>query len=1210
MNHHCSMIPAAADLRRSSIQAPRLTQALRRPAGLLALAVLLSAASPLAAQSTLGYAEYYIPGEEADLIASIIATPGAGAPASQTAANINSVLSIVSSADNVQIFIDEWEDGYEFNPASPLTTADAKWDVATTGSGEQGAALTRGQVLTLSETNTYVTGSQGIDAGDRIYVTGAPVSVVRTCWADDPGTFVSGSWPLFPVQYWQSTFTVPIGTDIPAAAGNTNKPFTLTDLFVQARYDNTRVIVYGPTGTQLSSTVLAAGKSIKQTGVLKGTTVVATLNGSSTPRPVQAHLYTSTSGIDSRYYSLSPDSFVGSEYIVGVPSMTHPTNEEGGRNVNTAAYIFAKSNSTTVEISTASGTTTQVLNANDVFRFQMPRATAGQRAGRLGARFRSTDTTKKIQVLVASDDQRDNVDWGHQALPVDFLLNDYYVPFAPNNPLHVTPLNDNTTVYVDFNTDGVADRTYLMNRFDTRQVYDPDTVATGAHVYGNGPFQLAWGQDDTEFTPNEPNPDYDQGYTVLPLYWYDPVLGITHTATPIAMSSSGGTATFTTTVKTSSYDTFNVDIYATMPTGWTYVSGSSTVTYDDGTPNSTANPSVSGLNLTWALDHDLLANKTITITYQASTTGSNAGLNTSTASAFGTSIVNESDPTNAIFRPSATADILVAGPATTTVSVTKTSNASTRTHQTDPITYTITAQNTGATNAATNVTLWDQLPNSLTYVSGTSTITRPINGNYVTVADYFDSASYSLNRGTQTWRANTTASSWTESGESTDASGGDIIITSDQGSSRLRIKDNDLSITRSVNLTGAVDPTLRFIYRREALDNANDNVVVQASSNGTSWTQLGSAIAGAASGTTTDAAYLPFSASLAAFAGNNNVRIRFLTSSSLGNDDIVYVDNVEIEYTTRTTTTLVGSSPSILAQGFTLYPGETVTATFQAIPVQPAPSGVTTLTNSATLYSANTVPTTATRNDALGAIGDFVFVDINGNGTYQAGTDTLPSGVQINLIGLGADNTFGTSDDINYGTQSTNASGNYSFTGLAPGQYRVSPVTASLPAGTSVTSTNPVTITLTAGQTNNSGDFTLLMRGSVTGTVYTDTNGNGSKDDGETGIGGVLVTVTNGLGGSFTDTTEADGTWSVSGVPAGEASVNVNDADLPAGAVQTGGNDPTTVTVVGGSSVDTADGYQLRGSVTGTVYTDTNGNGSKDDGETGIGGVLVTVTNG
>jgi len=149
------------------------------------------------AQDTVGFAEYYILGTETDIIESLKPV-GAGVPAGDTGANINSRLSLVSSANNVRVYLDEWEDGYDFNPASPNTTADASF------------SLTEGQVLTLTDANTYVTTSTGVNGGDRLYVTGAPVSMVRTVWPDTPGTFISGNWALYPVQTWASQYTVPV----------------------------------------------------------------------------------------------------------------------------------------------------------------------------------------------------------------------------------------------------------------------------------------------------------------------------------------------------------------------------------------------------------------------------------------------------------------------------------------------------------------------------------------------------------------------------------------------------------------------------------------------------------------------------------------------------------------------------------------------------------------------------------------------------------------------------------------------------------------------------------------------------------------------------------------------------------------------------------------------------------------------------------------
>ncbi|EAS18536.1 hypothetical protein BBFL7_02626, partial [Flavobacteria bacterium BBFL7] len=135
------------------------------------------------------------------------------------------------------------------------------------------------------------------------------------------------------------------------------------------------------------------------------------------------------------------------------------------------------------------------------------------------------------------------------------------------------------------------------------------------------------------------------------------------------------------------------------------------------------------------------------------------------------------------------------------------------------------------------------------------------------------------------------------------------------------------------------------------------------------------------------------------------------------------------------------------------------------------------------------------------------------------------------------------------------------------------------------------------------------MPGTVEGLVYNDLNGNGTQDAGEPGIANVDVTITDSEGNVVTTTTAADGSYSADVVAAGTASVDLDDADLPAGFVQTEGTDPTDVTVVGGTTVTEEDnGFNVPGTVEGLVYNDLNGNGTQDAGEPGIANVDVTIT--
>lgn len=154
-----------------------------------------------------------------------------------------------------------------------------------------------------------------------------------------------------------------------------------------------------------------------------------------------------------------------------------------------------------------------------------------------------------------------------------------------------------------------------------------------------------------------------------------------------------------------------------------------------------------------------------------------------------------------------------------------------------------------------------------------------------TFRDQFDSVSFANNDGTLSWSTN-----WLEINESNGAGSGDIRVTSNSGSNRLRIKDNSEGAQRQADLTGASSAILTFIYRRVGLDGSSDYVRVDASPNGGgSWTELARF-----QGPATDGGYLSASLDLTPYI-SSNTRIRFFSSNSNGNDDIVYFDNVQIE---------------------------------------------------------------------------------------------------------------------------------------------------------------------------------------------------------------------------------------------------------------------------------------------------------------------------
>ncbi|MFT5408799.1 MAG: putative repeat protein (TIGR01451 family) [Verrucomicrobiales bacterium] len=94
-------------------------------------------------------------------------------------------------------------------------------------------------------------------------------------------------------------------------------------------------------------------------------------------------------------------------------------------------------------------------------------------------------------------------------------------------------------------------------------------------------------------------------------------------------------------------------------------------------------------------------------------------------------------------------------------------------------------------------------------------------------------------------------------------------------------------------------------------------------------------------------------------------------------------------------------------------------------------------------------------------IGDTVFFDANGNGTYDIGTDSLLPNVGVTLYR--DSNGDGMADGSSIATASTDAGGQYLFDGLAPDSYLVEVDTSDpqLPQGTSI-STDSYIVVLTA----------------------------------------------------------------------------------------------------------------------------------------------------
>ena len=163
-------------------------------------------------------------------------------------------------------------------------------------------------------------------------------------------------------------------------------------------------------------------------------------------------------------------------------------------------------------------------------------------------------------------------------------------------------------------------------------------------------------------------------------------------------------------------------------------------------------------------------------------------------------------------------------------------------------------------------------------------------------------------------------------------------------------------------------------------------------------------------------------------------------------------------------------------------------------------------------------------------------------------------------------------------------------------------VTATTPVTPTVTATTPVTPTVaatatitptiaaTATVTPTIAATATPSPGTINGTVFNDLNANGIQNTGEEGIAGVTVT----LDGTTTTTTDANGNYSFTDVPAGRHTVM--ETDLTNYVSTTLNNVPVNVTSAGTAVANFGD--ILQGTVSGGVF---NVNG------TGIAGVTVEL---
>ncbi|MGD9872967.1 MAG: SdrD B-like domain-containing protein [Kiritimatiellia bacterium] len=278
--------------------------------------------------------------------------------------------------------------------------------------------------------------------------------------------------------------------------------------------------------------------------------------------------------------------------------------------------------------------------------------------------------------------------------------------------------------------------------------------------------------------------------------------------------------------------------------------------------------------------------------------------------------------------------------------VTKSMDAASCVTPGDTISYEVEIANTGTVmHSFTLVT--DTLPPGVTYVTNSSFIVAPADLTY-TVKDTFSTIAYNNQDGTADWMEDW-STDWTETGEADGAYVGSLKIADDGTNRSLFVSSRNVAIQRSMDLLtmGNTYAMLSFDFRT-ALDAAQERIYLEVSTNGAAWTLLNTFNGSAAS-------YLSTNYNISSYIGTNtSVRFRTADVSQMGADDILYVDNLMIEFQRRAITTNAGSGPPELASGYMLHTNETLTVTYE-VTVNSSP-GVTQIVNMATVNSQTQPP--------------------------------------------------------------------------------------------------------------------------------------------------------------------------------------------------------------------------------------------------------------
>jgi hypothetical protein len=823
---------------------------------------------------------YYIPYPEQQAYTALKASTNASMPSN----TLRTIISIKVPYSGMTIVWDEWEDGYEANPLNPTQSTTKVW-----GDGNPFNGIAPGYPSDIIPASGNIVLDNTMNANPRnatIYYDGRDKVVANGQLAI---TQVTGEPTLMPVQAIKTnvtstydfgqSFTIPLGQDF------NSQDFKYTALFVRASQNNTTISIDKDNNGSLETVVnLNEGESyLVNGGVLTGATVTS-------DKPVGVEL--NAGGVDQysiRNAPIYPATWYSNVYYTPVPTSDNP----GDNPKDSSAVMFYNSLNRPININWYSGAPANgviAVPAKSAVRFPLAYSTTAtyKFVNLTGESFTAIEMVDSYTPGGGGNDGS-TYDWSFNLIS-DARLTDYTtVAWAPGgldltgptgpdvngNPIWVTP-TANTTIYVkyDGNVNGTSgsvspcglryDVAYTVNALNYIKIKDAtDNDQSGIAIYTCNGAKIAavYGEDPQGASTGVGVAYWDVGSTLQPFCKEKLVVAsddyvTTLVSQPVTVTILDNDFGFLATV-----DPANVSTLGLLQPqhGTTTINADGSILY-------TPNPGYSGLDTfqyrVCSTPSPIVCDDA-TVVVKISTCPSNGNQNIISGQVF---VDRNKDASNND-----------GGQGLAGVKI-----------------YLYTDGNCSGTVNANELTDSVTVDNSGYY--------QFVKYPEKTVEDDFNDASGASTCATGSDGDSPWSSNWTDSGDPStgfcnntqSASSTDVEIVKDGSFGyALRLKDNNVSAMRSVNLNGALKAFLTFSYRRKSTTfGSGENVLVQASNNGSSFTTIYT-IAGTGA---TDAGYVTvYNQDISSYASSTTA-IRFLTDNNMSDNDTVYIDNVSIRY--------------------------------------------------------------------------------------------------------------------------------------------------------------------------------------------------------------------------------------------------------------------------------------------------------------------------